>query len=551
MTRWAHLVALALVTATIALCASPPPAGALSLNPIGKVCSVAGFLSKLAGKACNVLQGGRLATAGEKLLSGSPGAAAKALLSGGATRAAGFGLGLAAVGAWVLGGARAALRETEKEIGKTTSPRLQTTWFSSTYWRVAGLAALLTLPFLFAAALQALIRSDLTLLARAAFGYLPLALLAVSIAAPLTMLVLAASDEMCAIVSSASGGAGVGFLRAFGGVAGGLSVIDGSPFLAFFIGALLAGAALAVSLELLVREAAVYVVVLMLPLAFAGMVWPARRIWAVRALETLVALILAKFAIVAVLALAGGALGSWGASGMFAGTALVMLAAFSPFVLFRLLPFAELAGAASGALRGEGARLDRHVLGADALGGAIEGWATSVTAGMSSDAERSTVAASGGAAEASRLEPAGRSDQAAGSRAVLASGGADAPGGGPGVGPGGGSGNGTGGRPAGAEAALNGLAGAGADPAESGLTGSASTAGAEDSPAPRLPGMDPHWQTGDGEWGTLEFGPGSRPSAPLQPRGPDDAPADEPPATADSQEPGPLPPSQDPQGGRL
>ncbi len=422
--RLAHVGAVALVIATIALGASPPPAGAINLNPLGKVCSVAGLLSTLAGKACKVLQGGRLAKAGKKLLSGSPGGAAKALI-GNAPRLAGGALGLAAVGAWVLGGAKAALQETEKEIGKTTSPRLQTTWFSSRYWRVAGLAALLTLPFLFAAALQALIRSDLSLLARAAFGYLPLALLAVSIAAPLTMLVLAASDEMCSIVSSASGGAGVGFLKTFGGITGVLSVVDGSPFLAFLLGALIAGAALAVSLELLVREAAVYVVVLMLPLAFAAMVWPARRIWAVRAIETLVALILAKFVIVAVLALAGGALGAGGASGIFAGTALVMLAAFSPLVLFRLLPFAELAAGASGALRGERSRLDRHVQGADALGGAVEFWAASVTEGMNSDAERSAEAAGSGAAggasreAAPALDPGVRSGQDPAARAAL------------------------------------------------------------------------------------------------------------------------------------
>jgi hypothetical protein len=329
----------------------------------------------------------------------------------------------------------------------------------------------------------------------------------VSVAAPLTMLVLAASDEMCKIVSSASGGAGVGALKKFGGTVGVLSVIDGSPFLAFLLGALLAGAALAVSLELLVREAAVYVVVLMLPLAFAGMVWPARRIWAVRALETLAALILAKFAIVAVLALAGGALGAGGASAMFAGTALVMLAAFSPFVLFRLLPFAELAAGASGALRGEGSRFDRHIHGADALGGAVELWAASVTGGMSSDAERSAEAADNHAVEPPRLDPVGRSAQAPVARAALETAGADSPVGAPGGGPGGGAGGGSdggsasgwGGRPAGTEAALDGL---------------------------RLPGMDPHWQAGDGEWGTLEFGPDSWPSAP-------------------------LPPSEDPEGGKL
>ena len=70
---------------------------------------------------------------------------------------------------------------------------------------MAAIAALLTLPFLFAAAIQAIIRSDLALLARAALGYLPLAMFAIAVAAPVTMLLLAGSDEMSAIVASACG----------------------------------------------------------------------------------------------------------------------------------------------------------------------------------------------------------------------------------------------------------------------------------------------------------------------------------------------------------
>ena len=66
---------------------------------------------------------------------------------------------------------------------------------------------------------------------------------------------------------------------------------------------------------MLIREAAVYVVVLMLPLAFAAFVWPARRIWAIRMVELLTALILSKFAVVAVLSLAGAAFGATGGTG--------------------------------------------------------------------------------------------------------------------------------------------------------------------------------------------------------------------------------------------
>ena len=187
---------------------------------------------------------------------------------------------LGAIVAWTVVGAKVALHETATVIGKTTSPQLTSTWFSSTYWRIAGISALLTMPFLFAAAVQALMRSDLSLLARAAFGYLPLSLLAVSVAAPMTMLLLAASDQMSALVSAAAGDAGAHFLGRVGVVFGTLSLIARAPFLVFLAGLLTAAAAIVLWVEMLMREAAVYIVVLMLPLAFAAMVWPARRVWA-------------------------------------------------------------------------------------------------------------------------------------------------------------------------------------------------------------------------------------------------------------------------------
>ena len=90
----------------------------------------------------------------------------------------------AAIDAWVLGSAQGLLDDTATALGDTTAPQLRTTWFSSTYWRMAAIATVLTMPFLFAAAVQAVIRSDLALLARATFGLLPLAMLGIAIAAP-------------------------------------------------------------------------------------------------------------------------------------------------------------------------------------------------------------------------------------------------------------------------------------------------------------------------------------------------------------------------------
>ncbi len=280
------------------------------------------------------------------------------VLAAGTRTAASLALGVFASG--VLGGASSALQETAHVISRTTAPRLQSTWFSSTYWRVGGLAALLSLPFLFAAAAQALLRADPVLLARSVFGYLPLAVIAVNLAAPITMLLLSATDEMSSVIAGAGMGGGVHFLQQTARLTAGLGVLDGSPFLAIAVGLLTLAAAVALAVEMLIREAAVYVVVLMLPLAFAALIWPARRRWAVRLTELLVALILSKFVIVAVLSLAGAAYGSSGSpttTRLLTAMTLVLLSTFAPWVMLRLLPFTELAAGAAGGIRAEVPRL--------------------------------------------------------------------------------------------------------------------------------------------------------------------------------------------------
>jgi hypothetical protein len=312
--------------------------------------------SQLAALPVIALPAGRAAKVKNDSLSGvAQGVLGTLANPAGAGAGALAGLGLNALDSWVLKGAGAALTAAATAIATTTAPQLQSTWFSSMYWRVAGLGALLTLPFLFAAAAQALLRSDLSLLARAAFGYLPLSLLGVSLAAPLTMLLLAATDQMCAVVAGIGQNGGAHFLASAALAAGGASALDGSPFLAFLVGLVTVAAAIALLVELLIREAAVYVVVLMLPLAFAAFVWPARRSLAVRTVEVLIALIFSKFVVVAVLSLGGAAFGqgTHSSASLLTATALVLMSTFAPVALFRLIPFAELAAGTSGAVRSE------------------------------------------------------------------------------------------------------------------------------------------------------------------------------------------------------
>jgi hypothetical protein len=130
------------------------------------------------------------------------------------------------------------------------------------------------------------------------------------------------------------------------------------PFVLLVVALLVVLGALALWVELLIRSAAVYVAVLFLPLALGSLVWPAISHWCRRVVDALAALILSKFVIVAILSLAVGALasgtgsgsssatGGGGVSTVLAGAALLLLAAFSPYTLLRLVPLAE-AGAIS------------------------------------------------------------------------------------------------------------------------------------------------------------------------------------------------------------
>jgi hypothetical protein len=392
--------AVLLAAGASTLTAAPAAARPAGVAPVAelnipKACGVAGVLNKAIGIACGVVSnGGALIKSGKQLITGHVGGAVSTLVGGGAgtiAETASTALGLAAIGAWVVGGASAVLHQTAAALGATTTPQLGSTWFSSTYWRMAAIAALLTLPFLFAATVQAALRSDVGLLARAAFGYLPLAMLSIAIAAPLTTLLLAASDELCELISSAASNAGAHLLERVGIVVGGLTIAARSPFLAFLIGLLMIGAAFALWIELLLREAAVYVVVLMLPLAFAALTWPARRIWAIRAVELLVALILSKFAIIAVLSLGGAAIGAsvghGSVTGAMAGAVLIMLATLSPWALLRLVPLAEIATGAAGALKGELRSAGASVNKAAGYAESGAGWVNATTAEMRRDAE--------------------------------------------------------------------------------------------------------------------------------------------------------------------
>lgn len=285
---------------------------------------------------------------------------------------------LEALTKWVVAGAASFVSALGSVLQATTQPDLGA-GFQHELGVVAEIGALLALPFLVLAAIHAVVRQDLGLLLRAVLVRLPLAVLLGAGAAQLVELALAATDELSSSLAGANGAPASTLVAHLVTVLAGSG--PGAAPLAGFAGLLIAGLAAVVALvlwlELVVRSAAVAVATLFLPIALAGLVWPASAHWARRLGETIAALVLSKLVVVGVLTLAASTLvDQGGISDMVEGVALLLLATFSPFALFRLIPMVE-AGAV-GQLEGA-ARLGGRVARAAASNAA--GLALGLTAG--------------------------------------------------------------------------------------------------------------------------------------------------------------------------
>jgi hypothetical protein len=262
---------------------------------------------------------------------------------GGSIAASGFESVLSGISQWVASGAEWLLGQIGTVLTRTTTVDLGATWFRMHYGQMTALAGVVILPLLLVSTLQAILRQNPGQLVRTFVLQLPLALLLGVVALQIVVLSLAATDAMSDAVA---GGSGADVTSMLSTLTTGLVAAAGDPgvagFVLLLVSLLIAVAAFVLWLELLIRAAAVYVAVLFLPLALATLVWPAVSHWCRRLVETLSALILSKFVIVATLSLAAGAISSGsGFSSVLAGGALLVIATFVPFAILRLIPAVE------------------------------------------------------------------------------------------------------------------------------------------------------------------------------------------------------------------
>jgi hypothetical protein len=270
---------------------------------------------------------------------------------GGSIAASGFESVLSGISQWVASGAEWLLSQIGDVLSSTTTVDVGATWFRTHYGQMTALAGVVILPMLLVSTVQAVVQQNPGQLVRTFLIQLPLALLLGVVAIQIVILSLSATDSMSNAVAGGTSGDVTALLS---GVTTGLVAAAADPTIASFvlllIALLVAVAAFVLWIELLIRAAALYVAVLFLPLALATLVWPAVSHWCRRLIETLAALILSKFVIVATLSLAAGAVSSGtagtgthgsGFSAVLAGGALLVMATFVPFAILRLIPAVE------------------------------------------------------------------------------------------------------------------------------------------------------------------------------------------------------------------
>ncbi|MCB0859979.1 MAG: hypothetical protein KDB54_04920 [Solirubrobacterales bacterium] len=248
-------------------------------------------------------------------------------------------------------------------ISNTTSPDLFHQAFLVKYRQILALAAILTAGVVAMAVIEGGRRGDVGQLTSMLVGGLPTAVLGMVAGIAIIQLSLNLVDTLSAGVAEATKSdiqkwfeAGAKWMvkglthSTAAGTGGGNAqevatnaAASATPGFVLFISELLAViGAFGLWIELLMRDAAIYVCALFLPLGLAASVWPRWSGVLRKTFEILVCLIVSKFMIVMVISLAASFLGKPdGVESLLAGSAMMIVALLCPFMLLKVIPFME------------------------------------------------------------------------------------------------------------------------------------------------------------------------------------------------------------------
>ena len=303
-----------------------------------------------------------------------------------------FGPAINAVANWITEGAAASTTYVMDLFAvDPANPDLTAPWFMGAYYGSGSasgrtgppgsvvIAAWLMVLVVLASVMSGVIRGDIPGMIRLLLVRLPIAIFVTFIA---IWLVSALLD----LTNLATSWEVVGGLHGLASWSLDLTTANlGTDFLTVLASLVLIAATLLCYLELLARDAAVYIVAAFIPLIALASLWPGAHRALKRGAETLFVLCISKFVMAFVLVLGAEALAASMSTGNFgalvAAGLIFLLAALAPFAVFRLLPILEataiagMVGGASGFGKRAGAaavRTGQRVGAAVASGGTSE-----------------------------------------------------------------------------------------------------------------------------------------------------------------------------------
>ncbi len=310
----------------------------------------------------------------------------------------GISAGFGALASWASSGSVWILHELGKFMSYTTSPEVTSSWFGGDYSTMVYLAVMVALPMFCIGAIHAVIRQSPALLLRGFLVHLPLAILMMFVAVQLVHLGLSVTDALSNALLKSSGSTTKHLLNSAITVFSVGSAFQAPSFVVFIFAIVVTICGFILWMELVVRAAAITVATLFFPLVLAAFTWPALSRWCRRLAETVAALILSKLVVVAILVLGVSAVGSSVGGGSsyaagITGIALLILAVFAPFSLFKLIPAIE--GSAANYLEGARGRITHTAAAPIRAGKFVAGLAVTGGGSAGAGAGAGTVALAG------------------------------------------------------------------------------------------------------------------------------------------------------------
>ncbi len=256
-----------------------------------------------------------------------------------------------------------------RALDATTGVDLSAGWFRAN----VGVIAAVTLPavvgLFVAQVIASVLRREPGGLARAVLG-VGKAMLGAGLALAVTQSALVATDEICTFIAASSGTTVVGSAQRFLQLVW-LSGPQSGPVLQMLLGLAIIIGCVLLWVVLLFRKAALILVAVFAPVAFAGSVWDVTRAWTRRWIEAIAALVLCKITIVVVFVVGGSAFsgvgpgtqgggttdtvpgqgvgsvaqGAMALSDLLVGLLLLTMASFAPWLTWRFLHWAGLEAA--------------------------------------------------------------------------------------------------------------------------------------------------------------------------------------------------------------